>query len=99
MSFYRGWTAGATVTAAAILFISGCAATQIIDQWTDPRYTAASFKRIVVIGVSEQTTIRRVFEDEFVAQLQAAGTDAVPSYKFIPVSGRVEEARLKQVVP
>jgi len=48
--------------------LTGCAATQIINQWSNPDYTAATFKRVLVIGVSKQTSIRRTFEDEFVAQ-------------------------------
>ena len=82
----------------ASLLLSGCAATQIINQWSDPSYAAPSFKRIMVIGVSKQPSIRRTFEDEFVAQLKAAGTDAVPGYEFIPEDGQVEEQRLARVV-
>ena len=83
---------------AAALLLGGCAATQIIDQWSNPSYPAASFKRILVIGVSKQTSIRRNFEDEFVAQLRAAGADAVPSYEFTPEDGPVEESRLARAV-
>lgn len=83
---------------AATLLLSGCAATQIINQWSNPSYTAASFKRIMVIGVSKQSSIRRTFEDEFVAQLTAAGTAAVPGYEFIPEDGQVEESRLAEAV-
>ena len=83
---------------AAALLLGGCAATQIINQWSDPGYPAASFKRIMVIGVSKQSSIRRTFEDEFVARLKAAGTDAVPAYEFIPEDGQAEEPRLDQAV-
>ena len=83
---------------AAALLLGGCAATQIVNQWSDPSYAAASFKRILVIGVSKQTSIRRTFEDEFVAQLRAAGADAVPSYELTPESGPVAEARLARAV-
>ena len=83
---------------AAALLLGGCAATQIVNQWSDPSYAAASFKRILVIGVSKQTSIRRTFEDEFVAQLRAAGADAVPSYELTPESGPVEESRLARAV-
>jgi len=84
--------------AAAALLLSGCAATQIINQWSNPSYATASFKRIMVVGVSKQPSIRRTFEDEFVAQLKAMGSDAVPSYQFIPEDGQVDESRLKQAV-
>jgi hypothetical protein len=83
---------------AAALLLGGCAATQIINQWSNPNYPAASFKRILVIGVSQQTSIRRNFEDEFVAQLRTAGADAVPSYELTPESGPVEESRLARAV-
>ena len=83
---------------AAALLLGGCAATQIINQWSNPSYAAVSFKRILVIGVSKQTTIRRNFEDEFVAQLRAAGADAAPSYEFTPENGPVEESRLARAV-
>ena len=53
---------------AGALLLSGCAATQIVNQWSDPGYATPSFKRIMVIGVSKQTSIRRTFEDEFVAR-------------------------------
>ena len=66
----------------AAALITGCAATQIINQRSNPDYTLGSFKKILVIGVSKQTNIRRTFEDEFVAQLKAL--DAVPSYALIP---------------
>jgi hypothetical protein len=83
---------------AAALLLGGCAATQIINQWSDPGYAAASFKRIMVIGVSKQSSIRRTFEDEFVARLRAAATAAVPGYEFIPEDGQVEESRLARAV-
>ncbi|MBI2531599.1 MAG: hypothetical protein HYW03_05190 [Deltaproteobacteria bacterium] len=80
---------------AAALLLGGCATTQIINQWSNPSYAAVSFKRILVIGVSKQTSIRRTFEDEFVAQLRAAGADAVPSYEFTPEDGPVEESLVR----
>jgi hypothetical protein len=51
-----------------------------------------------VIGVTKQAAIRRTFEDEFTAQLKAAGVNATPSYLYIPQDGPVGEAVLKQAV-
>ncbi len=52
----------------------------------------------MVIGISEQQSIRRSLEDEFAARLRASGVDAVPGYRFIPEEGRVEEPRLREAV-
>jgi hypothetical protein len=81
-----------------LLLLGACAATQIINQWSNPDYTAGSFKKILVIGVTKQASIRRTFEDEFVAQLRALGVDAVPSYELIPEDGQVLESRLRETV-
>jgi hypothetical protein len=83
---------------AVVLSMAGCAASKIVNQWHDPAYSSAGFKQIVVIGVSKQASIRRSFEDEFVAQLKSVGTEAVPSYRFIKEEGQAEEARLLQAV-
>ncbi|MGH7824536.1 MAG: hypothetical protein ACREQ7_05095 [Candidatus Binatia bacterium] len=84
----------------AVLSLAGCATKRIISQWSNPAYTppSLSFKKIMVIGATDQAAIRRNFEDEFVSELKAAGVDAVPSYRYIPENGKVAEARLKEAV-
>ena len=81
-----------------MLMLAGCAATELVNQWSNPAYTAPWFKRVMVIAVSRQASIRRNFEDEFVAQLKAAGVDAVPSYQYIQDEGQAEEGRLNEAV-
>lgn len=77
--------------------LAGCSATQmLVSEWSNPGYTSSSFKRIMVGGVGGETSIRRNFEDEFVARLRAAGVDALPSYQYIPEAENVDEAKLKQ---
>jgi hypothetical protein len=79
--------------------LSGCSSsTKIVNQWTDPEYRAGLFTRILVVGVSKQSSIRRTFEDRFVAKLKAQGVDAVPSYRFIPEDGEVPEPQLHKAV-
>jgi hypothetical protein len=83
---------------AALALLAACASTTIVEQWQSPAYTGGPFKRILVVGVTTQTTARRVFEDEFVRQLRARGTDAVASYTFIPEDGPASRERLAQAV-
>jgi hypothetical protein len=84
---------------AVALGLTACAAsTKIVNQWVSPDYTSPRFRKIMVIGVSKQASIRRTFEDEFVTQLKAAGVEAVPSYLYIPEDGQVEESRLQAAV-
>ena len=60
-----------------------CGSTELVHQWSNPAYASPSFKKVMVIGVTKQAGIRRTFEDEFVAQLKAAGVNATPSYLYI----------------
>jgi len=81
------------------LTLAGCSSsTELVNQWSNPAYTSASFKRILVIAVTRQASVRRNFEDAFVAQLKAAGVDAVPGYAYMQEDGQVGEERLKQAV-
>jgi hypothetical protein len=85
-----------SIVITALTFV-GCSTTKrIVSEWSHPGYTSPAFKRIMVGGVGGQTSIRRNFEDEFVAQLKTEGVDALPSYRYIQEDENIEEARLKQ---
>jgi hypothetical protein len=83
---------------AAVLGIVSCGSTQLVNQWSNAAYTSASFKKVMVIAVTKQSGIRRTFEDDFTAQLKAAGVNATPSYLYIAQNGPVGEAVLKQAL-
>lgn len=82
----------------ALLIVSACSSTTVVDQWQSPDFKGGPFKRILVVGVTSQATIRRIFEDEFVRQLRSRGTDAVASYTLISEDGQVERPRLERAV-
>lgn len=65
------------------MLVTACATTQVNAIWKDPSYQARP-ARIMVIGVAKNPLNRRLFEDEFVLQLKARGTDAIASYTVLP---------------
>ena len=81
------------------LSLSGCSTTTppVGSEWRNPAYVSGPFKRIMVGGPSGDASVRRGFEDEFVVQLQAAGVDALASYRDIPDDQKIDEDELKQV--
>jgi len=82
---------------AVTLTLSGCStATPIVSEWRNPAYASGPFRRMMVGGPSGETSVRRNFEDEFVVQLQAAGIDALASYRYISEDEGIDENRLKQ---
>ena len=71
---------------AALMFVGGCASTQLVNVWKDPAYQAAPLKKIMVIAMRKDQLRRRMWEDNFVSALKEdkAGTIAIPSYQLFP---------------
>jgi len=86
------------IATAVLMSVTGCASTQLTDIWQDPTYAGSPLRSIMVIGVTRQTTVRRIFEDEFTRQLSARGIRAVQSYMLIPEDGEVAKERLAEAV-
>ena len=81
------------------LLASGCATKRIISQWSNPAYRLSTppFERILVVAATDQTSIRRNFEDELAAELKERGLEAAPSYRFFPEDGAAALSHLKEI--
>lgn len=65
------------------MLVTACSTAQLNAVWKDQSYQARPYK-IMVIGVAKNPVNRRIFEDEFVGQLNAHGTEAIASYTVLP---------------
>ena len=63
--------------------VTACATTQLNAVWKDQSYQGRPDK-ILVVGLAKNPVNRRIFEDEFVRQLKAHGTEAIASYTVLP---------------
>jgi hypothetical protein len=90
----------ATVAAAAALLLTlACGATtKLASVWQEPNYAGTGMSRILLLGVGENATVRRSFEDAFVAALTAQGVEAVASYRELPSVERLSREAIEQVV-
>ncbi len=79
------------------LVAAGCASTTLTNSWRAPDYNG-SMTSLVVVGVSKQASVRRVFEDEFATQLRMQGVRAVPSYTLVPDDGPIDKDTLRSAV-
>jgi len=80
------------------LALASCASTSLVNQWKSPDHVGPTVRKVLVVGVTKQASVRRVFEDEFTAQLRAAGVEAIPSYSVIPEDGQADQALLEKTV-
>ena len=73
-----------------LMLVAGCASTTLTSVWRDPSYSGRPMRSVLVVGISKEAGIRRIFEDEFSAKLRAVGVTATPSYTLIPQDGPVD---------
>ena len=60
-----------------------CSHTRVRDVEVIGPPPAQPFAKLLVLGIHEDSRIRRLFENAFVAELAAEKVDGVQSYKFI----------------
>ena len=85
--------------AGVALLLSACTTTQLNAQWLNPQAGARlPVRNILVIGISRDTTARRVYEDAMVAQLATRGIKAQPSYRSLPDDGPAAQPAIEKAV-
>jgi len=86
------------LASACLGLLAACATTSLTSTWRDPGYSGGGLKKLLVVGITRDATIRRTFEDIFSAQLKSSGIEAIPSYTLMPEDGQADEATLKAAV-
>lgn len=72
--------AGVVIAAALV----ACATTRLEAQWSNPHFAATRITgKVLLVGVTRDDTVRRLYEDEMAAQLTARGVAAVRSYEVL----------------
>ncbi|HEX2226378.1 MAG TPA: hypothetical protein VHM64_04510 [Candidatus Binatia bacterium] len=89
-----------TILIAALMItpiFAACSTTHlIVNEWRNPAYAEPAFRSVMVGGLSEQTSVRRNFEDEFLTQLKGAGIEALASYRQVSGEEKADEGKLKE---
>lgn len=86
------------ILAFCLLFMTFCARTTLDSVWMDPHYQGGKFKKVLVVGVAKNQTNRRLFENNFVAELKKYGTDAISSYTIISSAEQLNKATVKSKI-
>ena len=87
-----------TVFVAALLVaLAGCASISVKNEWKDPNWAGPPVANVLVVGITKSETLRRIFEDRFVQQLQSASLTASVSYAQIS-SGAASNDQLRALI-
>lgn len=78
--------------------VSGCAANRLTSHDANPAYAGKPMRSMMVIAITYDKVMRRVFEDRLVARLGERGIRGVPAYASIEKSGEVEEQVLRDAI-
>ncbi|WP_242084910.1 hypothetical protein [Aestuariivivens sediminis] len=63
-----------------ILFILSCSSAKVIDIWVSKEHANYQPKKVLVIGVTDNLTARKIFEEDLTNELKNRGVYAVESY-------------------
>ncbi len=72
------------ILAILFCFVAGCASTIIRSTRRAPDFHNAQIRRVMVVGVFKDPSLRKAFEEEFVRQWKARGVDAVSGLDVLP---------------
>jgi len=76
-------------------FILSCASSRVTSTWKDSNYSGGPIDRVLVMGISDETHHRRIFEDVFVKEFNAVGVEALASYSIFPEDRELDAAEIK----
>lgn len=89
-----------TVTCLLIcsFFFSACSANRLLSSWTEKSLDQYTLGKVLVVGVANDETKRRIYEDTFVSSLEKIDVLAVPSYTICKQAIEPSTEDLKEVV-
>jgi hypothetical protein len=82
------------ILALTAILLNGCSQTRVTSVWVDPEYQGDGIDNVFVVGVSRDSSLRRIFEDEFVALFKQRGVNAISSYRVLPDKDLQDEKML-----
>jgi hypothetical protein len=83
---------------AGLTLLAGCATVELAESWKDPGFAGPALRKVLVVGVAQSETNRRLFEDRFSQSLKAAGVTAVPAYTLVPAGAAPGSDQVRDAV-
>ncbi len=78
-------------------FLISCASTQVTGAWKDADYNK-KLSNVLVIGVSDNMTTRRLYEDTLVSKFRKNGVKAVSAAAITPPGKKFNKETIKEII-
>ena len=66
------------------MLLTSCASSNLTSSWVDRNYSNVPIKSSLVVAMSDNLRVRRIFEDDMVKELQNKGVNAISSSQIYP---------------
>lgn len=84
-------------TAAILVALAACSTkTTMVTSWAAPGASKAGVKKVLVLGISQDTGLRRSYEDDFAAKLRSRGYEAIAGYTWVPDASQFDQAKIAE---
>lgn len=80
------------------IMLTGCASVTLKDSWRDSAAPAKQYRKLLIVGVTEKTNMREVFEAVFAGEIRKQGVTAIPSYTITGVTEKLSRAAVEDAV-
>ena len=75
----------------AIIIFTGCSSIKIVDSWRSKEYTDFKPKKLLIVGITENLTARKIFEEQLKEKLKQNGVDSAESYDLFTLKFTTEK--------
>lgn len=86
-----------TASTLIVLAVSGCASTEVVQLWRDPKYSARPIRRVFIVATGPKDAARVQFENALAQALTAKGFPAATEASVFP-PGQLDRWKVKEYV-
>lgn len=69
-----------------LLFLASCSSMRMTDSWKSESYATYTPKKVLVVGITQNLTARKIFEESLKKELAARGIESEESYNLFSSS-------------
>lgn len=70
----------------AMLFLLSCSSTKVTDSWINKEYISYKPKKILIVGLTDNLTARKIFEEKLAKELKDRRINAVQSFDELEIA-------------